>query len=126
MVQNPIPPTHICFYCHKITAEGGSTPILRSDFVYDWLLENYPEFLKEVEEKGVKYIRIAPESDDSSLGFGKSWKKTYGVETKEEAQKIAASNGYTAEFIEGNACKITSKVLPAVKVASDGTKIFYN
>ena len=90
LAQTPNPPSHINFYCLKNEAVGGSTPILRSDLVYDWLLENHPEFTKNAEEKGVKYVKVAPEEDDPSSALGRSWKSMYGVQTKEEAEKAAA------------------------------------
>ena len=33
LAQTPDPPDHICFYCSINDAEGGSTPLIRSDFV---------------------------------------------------------------------------------------------
>lgn len=63
---------------------------MRSDLVYDWLQENYPEFLKNAEDKGVKYVKVAPEEDDPTSALGRSWKSMYGVTTKEEAEKAAA------------------------------------
>lgn len=50
LAQTPDPPSHICFYCSVNAAEGGSTPLIRSDFVYNWLMENHPDFIKKVEE----------------------------------------------------------------------------
>jgi len=71
-------------------AEGGSTPLIRSDLCYNFLLEKYPEFTKKIEEIGVKYIKIAPEVDDSSSALGRSWKSMYHVASKEEAEVEAA------------------------------------
>ena len=42
LAQTPNPPSHICFYCKENAAPGGSTPLIRSDEVYNWLLENHP------------------------------------------------------------------------------------
>ena len=46
--------------------KGGSTPLIRSDFVYNYLNQKYPEFCEKIEKLGVKYIRIVPEIDDPS------------------------------------------------------------
>lgn len=35
LAQTPSPPSHICFYCQVPSETGGSTPLLRSDLVYD-------------------------------------------------------------------------------------------
>ncbi len=50
LAQTPNPPTHICFYCQHPSETGGSTPILRSDIVYDYISENFPELTKKFEE----------------------------------------------------------------------------
>lgn len=60
LAQTPDYPSHILFYCSVNAAEGGSTPLIRSDFVYNWLTEKYPDFIKKVEELGVKYVRTVP------------------------------------------------------------------
>lgn len=79
LAQTPNPPDHIAFYCLKNEAEGGSTPLIRSDLVFEWLQKNYPQFAKDAEEKGVKYVKVAPEEDDPSSALGRSWKSMYGV-----------------------------------------------
>jgi hypothetical protein len=66
LAQTPNPPDHIMFFCRENAAEGGSTPIIRSDFVYNYLKGKYPDFITEIEAKGVKYMRTVPEIDDPS------------------------------------------------------------
>jgi len=66
LAQTPDPPSHICFYCSANAAEGGSTPLIRSDQVYNWLLEKYPQFMEQIEQLGCKYVRTVPEVDDPS------------------------------------------------------------
>ena len=130
LAQTPDSPDHICFYCSVNDAEGGSTPLIRSDLVYNWLNENYPEFTQEIEEKGVKYVKVAPEEDDAESALGRSWKSMYNVHTKEAAEIAAAEQGSTLEWIGGyfgpQDCKITSKMLPAVKQCTNGNKVFFN
>ncbi len=60
LAQTPNPPDHICFYCLINDAEGGSTPLIRSDMVYDYLNGKYPEFIAKIESLGVKYRKVAP------------------------------------------------------------------
>jgi len=79
LAQTPNPPDHICFYCSINDAEGGSTPLIRSDMVYDYLNGKYPEFITKIEELGVKYRKVAPEIDDPSSALGRSWKSMYNV-----------------------------------------------
>jgi Taurine catabolism dioxygenase TauD, TfdA family len=79
LAQTPNPPDYICFFCRVNDAEGGSTPLIRSDFVYDYLKGKHFDFLSKIEELGVKYIRVAPENDDASSALGRSWKSMFHV-----------------------------------------------
>ena len=126
LAQTPAPPSHICFYCSINDAEGGSTPLIRSDTVYEFLNSKYPEFTQKVEKLGVKYIKIAPEEDDPSSALGRSWKSSFQCKTKEEAEKNMAAQGTTWEWLPDGCCKIISQVLPAVRVSSNGNKVFFN
>ena len=79
LAQTPNPPSHICFYCSINDAEGGSTPLIRSDMVYNFLKEKYPEFIEKIEKEGVKYSKVAPEVDDPSSALGRSWRSMFNV-----------------------------------------------
>lgn len=126
LAQTPFPPSHICFYSKINDADGGSTPLIRSDFVYDWLLKNYPDFCAKIEELGVKYRKVAPAVDDPSSALGRSWRSSFQCQTKEEAEVKAKEQGSTLEWMENDDCRIVSQVLPAVRVSSNGCKTFYN
>ena len=61
LAQTPFPPTHICFYClQEPEAGSGSTPLLRSDLVLDFIQEKFPDILSQFENLGVRYIRRVP------------------------------------------------------------------
>ena len=126
LAQTPDPPGFICFYCLLNDAEGGSTPLIRSDFVYDYLKEKHPEFLTKVEELGVKYQRVAPENDDASSALGRSWKSMFHVQTKDQAEAEMRKLGNTWEWFENGDCRVISQILPAVRVSSNGSKTFFN
>jgi hypothetical protein len=127
LAQTPNPPSHICFYCAHNAAEGGSTPLIRSDLVYNYLLENHKEFTEKIEELGCKYVRTVPEIDDPSSAQGRSWKSMFHVQTREAAEEEMKKQGFTWEWNDatGN-CKVISKTLPAVRVSSNGNKTFFN
>jgi len=126
LAQTPNPPDHICFFCMVNDAEGGSTPLIRSDLVYNFLNEKYPDFTSKIEQLGVKYRKVAPEVDDPTSALGRSWKSMYNATTKEEAEAKAAAQGSTLEWLDNGCCRIVSQVLPAVRVSSNGNKTFYN
>ena len=77
LAQTPNPPSHICFYCSVNDAAGGSTPLIRSDMVYEYLNNKYPEFTEKIEKLGVRYKKVAPEEDDPSSALGRSWKSMF-------------------------------------------------
>ena len=89
-------------------------------------MEKAPDAAKKFEDLGVKYVKIAPEEDDPSSALGRSWKSMYGVQTKEAAEEAAKKQGTTLEWLEGGDCRIISQTLPAVKVSSNGNKVFFN
>lgn len=127
LAQTPNPPSHICFYCSVNAAEGGSTPLIRSDFVFNFLVEKYPEFAEKIEKLGCRYVRTVPEEDDPSSAQGRSWKSMFHVQTRERAEEEMKKQEFEWEWDDatGN-CKIISKVLPAVRVSSNGNKTFFN
>lgn len=126
LAQTPDPCSHISFFCYENTTEGGSTPILRSDIVYEWLQKNYPQLLQDLEQHGVQYVRTVPEEDDPESAIGRSWKSMFNVKTREEAEEIMKNKGWTWEWFPNGDCKTMSKVLPASIVNSKGTKSFFN
>jgi hypothetical protein len=73
LAQTPNPPAHICFYNQINNATGGSTPLIRSDLVYNFLKEKYPAYIEDCEKKGVKYVKVAPTEDDHSSAYGRGW-----------------------------------------------------
>ena len=93
--------------------------LIRSDMVFDYLNGKYPEFITKIEQLGVKYIKVAPEENDPSSALGRSWKASFNVSTREEAQTEAGKQGSTLEFLENGDCRIISQMLPAVRVSSN-------
>ncbi len=52
------------------------------------------------------------------------------VETREQAEKVVATQNYELEWIESEDgsydCRVISKGLPAVRLGSNGRKVFFN
>ena len=76
--------------------------------VYDYLNGKYPEFVTKIEALGVKYRKVAPEENDPSSALGRSWKASFNVTTKEEAEVEAAKQGSTLEWRENGDCRVVS------------------
>lgn len=126
MAQTPIYPSKLFFYCEIAPAEGGATPMCRSDTVYERLLAGNPALAKAFEERGVRYSNTMPAADDAGSGQGRSWRSTLGVETREAAEARLADLGYEWEWQNGEALRVTTPVLPAVRTLPDGRKTFFN
>jgi alpha-ketoglutarate-dependent taurine dioxygenase len=52
---SPHYPAYVFFYCISAPETGGETPINNSIVLYHRLKERHPEFIREIEERGVKY-----------------------------------------------------------------------
>ncbi|KUI56098.1 hypothetical protein VP1G_03446 [Cytospora mali] len=115
MAQSKTHPGVLFFYCLKAPLEGGETPIVLSNLVYERIKDEFPGFVKELEEKGVKYVRFLPEEDDPSSAIGRGWKSTFAVQEKGDAERIGRDMGMELEWLEGNVLKTTTAVIPATK-----------
>lgn len=72
-------PAYIFFYCDSAPDSGGETPINNSVILYRQLKEKHPDFIKEVEEKGVKYqLFYVNSSRDQTASPGNSVLQAYG------------------------------------------------
>ena len=91
-------------------------------------MNRHPEFLEVLRTQGVRYTRVVGEQDNPKSPIGRGWKNIFKVESKEDAEKKMSAEGYEFEWVESpeNGCKITSKVLPAVRVSKSGQNVFAN
>jgi hypothetical protein len=115
MAQVPKYPSKIFFYCDIPSSSGGATPVLRSDELYVRLKDKYPEFIEQLQEKGLKYTRILPPVDDHNSPIGRSWSSTFGTDDPNEARKVAAGLGVTLDWQQDGNVKSVSGVLKGVK-----------
>lgn len=121
MAQSKTHPGTLFFYCQKPPPEGGETPIVLSNLVYERIKEEFPEFAAELEAKGVRYVRVLPEEDDPSSAIGRGWKSTFAVQTKKEAEKVGRSMGMELAWLpcgDSNSSRLlrtTTAVMPATK-----------
>jgi hypothetical protein len=126
LAHTPTPPSHIMFYCRTNESVGGSTPMVRSDFAYEYCLRKYPDFINEIEEKGTIYARKTYEENNPLNPGGRGWKAMFNVTSREEAEECMTKLGNTWEWGEDGSVKIFSKVVPAVITSTNGKKSFFN
>ena len=128
MAQVPNPPNYVAFYCEREPSEGGETPIILSRAVAEYFERTYPEFYEKVLELGVKYVRTMPLENNNTSAIGRSWKSTFGVETKKEAENVMIDLGTTWEWLENGDCRTTTATVPALRSEPrlGGIQTFFN
>ena len=126
MAQTPIFPSKLFFFCQTAPAEGGETPICRSDILWERLTEQLPDFASTCLDKRLKYLlTMAGESDESS-GMGRSWQSTFSAESREAAEARMNELGYSWQWQPNGDLRATTPVLPAVRDLGDGRFSFFN
>ncbi|EDQ87864.1 uncharacterized protein MONBRDRAFT_26881 [Monosiga brevicollis MX1] len=87
----------------------------------------HPQFVADLEAKGVKYTAFMAAVADPTKGAGRSWKSFFGCESKDAVEKRMQELGYSWEWQENEVLKTTSPKLSAVRIAP-GTdrKVFFN
>ena len=121
-------PLILFFYCDLPAKEGGDTPLALSNVIYRKMAERDPAFVNRLEKEGLQYVRVAPDGNNSTSAFGRSWQATFRTTDKEEAERNAKASGYDVEWLEdGRGLKTITKVLPAIRVDKrTGKKMWFN
>lgn len=127
MAQVPTFPEVLFFYCNISPPEGGQTPLVVSNLVYQKMLELNEPFVTKLQEKGVKYTRVLPNGDDPLSPIGRGWQSTYGTSVKEEAEKKALELVGSIEWLPDGCLKTVTDVLPAIREDTrTGKKTWFN
>jgi alpha-ketoglutarate-dependent taurine dioxygenase len=126
MAQTPTYPKNIFFFCKSASETGGETPLCRSDQLYEALLKEDKTLIESFEKFGVIYNSIMSSGDELLSGQGRSWQKTLGVSSKNDAEAKLSELGYSWNWIEGDNLSVTTKPLKATKELKDGKKSFFN
>lgn len=127
MSQVANPPKYIFFCCNIAAESGGATPIVQSHVVYNNFIKEFPEEALNIEQQGIRYIRVMPEETDVKSAIGRSWKETFQCNTREEAEQKMQSMNMEWEWLEGNNLKTITAALPAVRIDEfSQRKTFFN
>ena len=126
MAQTPIYPSKLFFFCETAAERGGETPLCRSDALTEELFEKVPDFMHACEEKGLKYTTVMPASNDAQSAVGRSWPSTFGVDSREAAERRMRELGYTWTWEDDGSLRATTPVLQGVRELPTGKKSFFN
>lgn len=100
LAQTPHPPTHVFFFCERPPTTGGATPILVSSEVYHRMNSKHPDFMRALEDHGVRYIRVMPCENDPTSAIGRGWKATFNCESAQEAEEKMRKLGSEWEWLQ--------------------------
>jgi alpha-ketoglutarate-dependent taurine dioxygenase len=126
MAQTPIYPSRLFFFCEQPAAEGGATPLCRSDIVWDRLAQRCPQFARDCEAKGLKYTNVMPSENDPTSGMGRGWQSTLRAKTRDEAEARLRGLKYSWEWLDNGHLRATTPVLPAVRKLDGNRQSFFN
>ena len=126
MAQTPLFPSYLFFYCERAAAEGGATPLCRSDDLMTALKRQLPSFAQQCRDLGVSYTHTMPAQADAGSGQGRSWLDTLSVNSRAAAEAKLQQLGYTWVWLEGDDLRVTTPALPAIRRTSTGTEVFFN
>jgi len=127
MAQVPNPPGYIFFYCDIASETGGATSILHSAEICQEFQQINKDFYNKVADQGVRYVRVMPEETDANSAIGRSWKETFQVKTKEEAEVVMKREGMSWEWLENGAVRTETQTLPAIRHDIETDKnVFFN
>lgn len=127
MAQVPVYPQRLFFFCEIPATKGGATPICLSHVVYDKTQQVEPQFVKDVEDKGLIYTRIVSQEDDPESSQGRGLFSTFLTRDKQLCIERAARLGVTLEWLDNGDVKTLSNVIPGVKLYDkNGKKVWFN
>ena len=127
MSQVPNPPAYIMFYCEVPPETGGETPIVLSNRVYKRFRNINEAFAEQLEDTGVRYVRVMPGQDDDSSPIGRSWRSTFLVEERPDAEERMRELGMDWEWLDNDELYTVTRALPAIRTdPRSGRKTFFN
>jgi hypothetical protein len=67
-----------------------------------------------------------PAENDLESGQGRSWRSTLSAESIKEAEAKLARLNYEWQWQADGTLSVTTPILPAVRITTDGRKVFFN
>ena len=127
MAQVPNPPGYIFFYCDIASPTGGATSILHSAEICEKFKAIDTDFFEKVKEQGVRYVRVMPEETDKQSAIGRSWKETFQVTNKIDAEKVMQEAGMRWQWLDNGNIRTETKTLPAIRHDQEtANEVFFN
>eukprot|EP01100_Stratorugosa_tubuloviscum_P004222 TRINITY_DN204_c0_g3_i1.p1 TRINITY_DN204_c0_g3~~TRINITY_DN204_c0_g3_i1.p1 ORF type:complete len:328 (+),score=167.72 TRINITY_DN204_c0_g3_i1:59-1042(+) len=110
-------PSKLFFYCEIPCEQGGETPIMLSNQLYEKIKQINEQFVNKLAEKKVRYIRTIKDRSNCSNAYQRCWQETFQTEDKQIAEQIAKeTGGETIEWSEDNSMRVTTRPLEAFRI----------
>ncbi|CAL9128978.1 unnamed protein product [Musa textilis] len=109
-------PTKVILFCQVPPPEGGETPFVPSFRVTERMLEEYPDNVREMEEKGLRYSFTAVSKNDTTSMRGRGWEDAFGTSDPVEAERRASALGMNIEWLPNGGVKTILGPRPLTRV----------
>ncbi|XP_075634484.1 clavaminate synthase-like protein At3g21360 [Castanea sativa] len=121
-------PKKVILFSEIPPPEGGETPFVPSFRVTERMLEEFPEAVEEIEEKGLKYTFTALSKNDTSSMRGRGLEDTFGTSDCAEADRRANALGMDLEWLPNGAVRATLGPRSLIKVfdGRKGRRMWFN
>ncbi|PIN00442.1 hypothetical protein CDL12_27054 [Handroanthus impetiginosus] len=121
-------PKKVILFCEIPPPEGGETPFVPSFRVTERMLEEFPEFVEELDKKGLKYTFTALSKDDTSSMRGRGWEDAFGTSDPAEAERRARALGMEVEWLPNGGVKtmLGPRTLTRVFEGRKGRRMWFN
>ncbi|KAI3467150.1 hypothetical protein Pfo_023813 [Paulownia fortunei] len=121
-------PKKVILFCEVPPPEGGETPFVPSFRVTERMLEEFPEFVEELDKKGLRYTFTALSKDDTSSMRGRGWEDAFGTSDPAEAERRAKALGMEMEWLPNGGVKtiLGPRTLTRVFDGRKGRRMWFN
>ncbi|XP_024526324.1 clavaminate synthase-like protein At3g21360 [Selaginella moellendorffii] len=117
MAYLPDYPDVVMFFCEIAPPEGGETGIVQGRTVYDGMAREYPEFVRNLEEKGLVYYNFLAEDE---------WKEKFGTDDRSQAELKASKLSKKLQWLDDGRVKVYHGPRPAIKQLKENSKTWFN
>ena len=92
-------PGKVILFCEVPPPSGGETPFVPSFRVTERALEEFPEMVEELDDKGLRYTFTALSKNDTKSMRGRGWEDAFATSDKAEAERRARALGMDVEWL---------------------------
>ncbi|XP_047322600.1 clavaminate synthase-like protein At3g21360 [Impatiens glandulifera] len=121
-------PKKVILFCEVPPPEGGETPFVPSFKVAERMIEEFPEAVKEMEEKGLMYTFTALSKNNTGSMRGRGWEDAFQTSDRQEAERRAKALGMDMEWLPDGGVKtiLVPRQLTRVFEGRKGRKMWFN